>query len=85
MKAVEMQKLTIKCDSCEFNQDIPIASFKEWHHKKCPNCDAVLVDDSDIEQFEGLVSLSGLVNKLMGDVEDGHTVTTSYDSAAIKQ
>ena len=84
MKAIEIQKLTVKCDDCDFNQDIPIDTFKDWHYKKCPDCSAILVDDSDIAQFEAMVSLADIVNEVAGDLKDGHSVTFAHDSAAIK-
>jgi len=33
--AVQVQKLTIKCDSCDFRVE---GSPEDWHKKECPEC-----------------------------------------------
>ena len=77
--AVQVRKLTIKCDSCDFRVE---GSPEDWHKKACPECGAQdIVDDKDMKIFRGMMGLVGLMNGLAGDVKGGHSATVSVDTA----
>ncbi len=85
MEAITVQKITVKCDSCDFTEETQLDEVKAWHNKECPNCGAIVIDDEDMSQLDAIIAVKDLVNTVSGDVEDGHSVTFSYDTAKAKQ
>jgi hypothetical protein len=80
--AIQIQKVTIKCGSCDFQEE---GSVTEWHGKPCPQCGNLdVVTDKDLELYNNIMSFSSMVNALAGDV-DGHSVTATFDSAGFKK
>lgn len=78
--AIQIQKVTIKCDSCDFQDE---GSVPEWHGKPCPKCGAPdVVTDQDLEMYNNIMALASLVNSVAGDVS-GHEVHAVIDSAAL--
>ena len=80
--AVQVEKLTIKCDSCDFKTD---GTPDDWHNKPCPECGAEnIIDDKDMKIYRQIIGMVGMVNGLTGDVKDGHSMTVSVDIVSKK-
>ena len=84
MEAVKLEKLIVKCDSCDFRQEESLENVGAWHNKECPNCGAIVIDDKDMQMLNTTIQAMKLVNTIAGNVEDGHSIRLSVDSAKLK-
>ena len=47
---MEVEKENIKCDLCDWKQQIDFADIPKWHNKKCPECgNGIIVNDKDLQ------------------------------------
>ena len=80
--AVQVKKLTIKCDICDF---VTEGKPEDWHNKPCPKCGVEnIIDDKDMKLYRQMMGMVGMVNGLTGDVKDGYSITVSVDTAEMK-
>lgn len=88
MKAAEIQNPTVKCDSCDWRQEVAsVDAIRDWHNKNCPECgEGPIVNDDELAVLNSTVGLIDLVNTLIGDVsEDEKFVSVNFDTAPMRK
>ena len=85
-EAVSLTGMSIKCDNedCDFEQEIEVDDFLSWHNRECPKCSTILVDDADLNLFNGIAEAMKTVNDLVGDIPAGHRANMRIDLAEFK-
>lgn len=69
-EAIVDDGMSVVCDHCTFERKVE--HINQFLNKTCPECDSedILVTDNDIETYNAMMSLVGIVNEVVGEVDD---------------
>ena len=74
MKSIELYKVTIVCDDCDFEVE---AEPRKWLNKSCPKCgDENLITEKDILVHESMLKATELMNEALGEIPSDSFIET---------